>query len=118
VNKPTFPLTINKGRMKRKSRTPTKFEKFHMDRIGDMGCLICEMPTNIHHLLRCPWARIKRQHDAVVPLCWDHHQGQGGVHDHGDERLFFELWGWLSDKRNVYAWALEERNESARLFND
>jgi len=98
--------------MKRKGVKPNALEKLHMARLAEMACLACKQrPVHVHHLLRSPHARRRRDHMATVPLCPTCHTGQGSVHHHGDERLFFELWG----RDDVYTWALEQANESVRL---
>ena len=128
IDKSKLAIGINTRRMKRKSEAMTKFEKFHADRIAKIGCLICGMPACIHHLLHCLWARIKRDHDAIVPLCWEHHQGNQGVHTNGNERKFFldwqyflkhsaEKWALWAKCEDVYQWAQEQHNESVRLYH-
>tara|TARA_A100001015_G_C15003072_1_gene719421 strand:- start:1300 stop:1623 length:324 start_codon:yes stop_codon:yes gene_type:complete len=60
-----------------KGRTPTKAEKDHMDRVRDLGCIICRqqgmgrVPCEIHHV----YGKTKPgAHFYVLPLCFQHHR--------------------------------------------
>ena len=60
-----------------KGRTPTKAEKEHMDRVRDLGCIICRQqgkgrrPCEIHHV----YGKTKKDaHFKVLPLCFEHHR--------------------------------------------
>ncbi len=102
---------------KRRKPGKTAGERFHMNRIAEMGCVICQSPAEIHHLLHCKWGRSKRDHRAIVPLCYAHHRDMSkeavSVHKTGNELKFFEEM-FLPD---IYIWALEQWNESVRLYN-
>ena len=63
-----------------KGRKPTKAEQKYMDKVRDIGCIVClnngytDSPAAIHHLD----GRTKAgAHYHVIPLCPKHHQ-------HGD----------------------------------
>jgi hypothetical protein len=60
----------------------TKKEREHMDRVASLGCLVCKRPANLHHI-RPKGTGIGRRssHFEVVPLCWDHHQGNFSIHN-------------------------------------
>jgi len=57
--------------------------KSHQARVRALGCLICGLegtwgvPASIHHVEA---VRDELSEFAVVPLCYDHHQGPNGVH--------------------------------------
>lgn len=79
-----------------KGRTPTKDEKAFMDRMVQLGCIVCyklgyEAPATIHHMegKTRPGAHYK-----VLPLCGNHHQipANNGmwVSRHGDGKKAFE----------------------------
>lgn len=61
-----------------KGRTPTRDEREHMDRVREIGCIVCRefhgelSPAEIHHLdgKTKPGAHFK-----VLPLCTLHHRG-------------------------------------------
>jgi hypothetical protein len=53
-------------------------ERRHMDRVAEMGCLICGSPSTLHHVTSDGYQRISRSHRRVVPLCPRHHMIQHG----------------------------------------
>ena len=54
-----------------------------MDRLASMGCLICGAPANIHHLRHGMGMGQRNDAYHAIPLCFDHHQGQHGIHHMG-----------------------------------
>ncbi len=55
--------------------SPTKAERIHLGRVKNLPCSVCDAPppSSAHHIDQsCAW--------AVVALCYDCHQGQGGIH--------------------------------------
>jgi len=61
-----------------KGRAPTKAERLHMERVAELGCIVCRMrgfpgcPAEIHHVE----GRTKPDaHLKVLPLCYHHHRG-------------------------------------------
>ncbi len=59
-----------------KGKTPTKAEQAHMDKVRELGCIVCRnegkhTPPAIHHIdgKTKPGA-----HFLVLPLCYYHHQ--------------------------------------------
>ena len=61
-----------------KGRTPRKAEREHMERVRELGCIVCRLYLDkfriaaIHHVN----GRTKPGcHLTVLPLCFDHHQG-------------------------------------------
>jgi hypothetical protein len=80
--------------MKRKH---TAEEDRIMAQVAAMGCLVCERmgypgtPAQLHHVrARHGWGR--SSHKAIIPLCWEHHQGKTGVHSMGREQ-FRDMYG-------------------------
>jgi hypothetical protein len=53
-------------------------EKRHHNRIAEMGCLVCKMPAEIHHVTSDGYQRLLRDHRYVAPLCPIHHRLTGG----------------------------------------
>ena len=75
--------------MKRKATTE---ERRHMAKVASMGCCVCERhgypgtPAQVHHVrARHGWGR--SGHKAVIPLCWEHHNGKTGVHSMGRQQF-------------------------------
>lgn len=58
-------------------KAATKAQKAHMSRVASLGCLICRGPATIHHCGTGAGGR--RDHNKVIPLCWEHHLGREGV---------------------------------------
>jgi hypothetical protein len=65
-------------------KPPTRLESAHMGRLKAQSCICCDMlgqrqerPTDVHHIRE---GRQARSHWLTIPLCWDCHQGSGGVH--------------------------------------
>lgn len=60
----------------------------HLAFVASLPCSVlgCNAPANVHHL-RVPGtdaAAGRRASDRfAVPCCWQHHQGQGGIHHRG-----------------------------------
>lgn len=52
--------------------TPALLKK-HMDRIAEMGCLVCKRPAQVHHERWTPAGNIGRDDRYVAPLCDEHH---------------------------------------------
>lgn len=66
-----------------------KEEKKYLSRVADLGCYVCKRlgyegtPAEIHHQ-RSGVAKGKRSgHADVLPLCFYHHRGNGGIHGMG-----------------------------------
>jgi hypothetical protein len=64
----------------------TKDEKKSLDKIARLGCILCstilgfeDTPAELHHIRRAG----KRATSPVIPLCPEHHRGNGGIHGLG-----------------------------------
>lgn len=57
-----------------------KADRERLNRIAELGCLVCGGPATIHHVTGYAdrMGRAPRREDRVVPLCPMHHQA---VHD-------------------------------------
>lgn len=81
--------------MKRKA---TAKDKRHMSRVAEMGCIVCELFYNVYeprvqvHHVRANHGWGRSSHKAIIPLCYEHHQGITGVHSMGREQ-FNDLYG-------------------------
>ncbi len=69
------------SQVKRKS---TKVEKIWMDKVAQLGCFVCQRPANLHHIRNNGKGNIgmgrRSSHYEVIPLCYEHHQGNTGIH--------------------------------------
>ena len=66
----------------------TKDEKKHLNRVAELGCMVCRRmgyegtPCEIHHIRAGQgWGR--SSHFETVGLCPEHHRGATGVHGLG-----------------------------------
>ena len=91
-------------------KSPNKLEQFHLQRLKEMGCLICGQEAVIHHLLRAP----KRSWRWTVPLAPRYHNmSNDSVHLSGVGELeWFDSHGF----EDIVGWAKEQWEESKRLF--
>ena len=60
-----------------KGRNPTVKEKKHMDKVQQLGCIVCHLsgmesvPAEIHHI---EGKTKQNAHLKVLPLCYEHHR--------------------------------------------
>ena len=63
-------------------KKPTKAEKKHMDRVANMGCIVCvnlnygETPAELHHISNGAMGK-RASNWEVIPLCPEHHRNGG-----------------------------------------
>lgn len=73
----------------------TKAEKRYMNRVAELGCVVCRMlgygstPAQLHHVREGQGMAQRAQNWLVIPLCPEHHQGKTGVH--GDRSAMRQL---------------------------
>ena len=66
----------------------TKAERAYFNKVVELGCIVCRMPAEIHHLRTGAGMGMKSK--DVIPLCSNHHRNGGhGVAIHAG-RLAFE----------------------------
>jgi len=79
------------GRIKPKYKpTPDAKQKRYHEWVREKNCLICDRYAAIHHVISDGDARISKDHYMVVPICYDHHQGQEGYHELGHDKFLDE----------------------------
>lgn len=61
-------------------KAPTKAQRQLWDKIANLGCIVesCIHAPCIHHIETGMGGC--KNHDRVIPLCYDHHQGREGIH--------------------------------------
>ena len=52
----------------------TNAEKRHLDRISNMGCILCGSPAEIHHLRTVCGMSQRANNFLTIPLCSEHHR--------------------------------------------
>lgn len=71
----------------------TNDEAEHKERLSRMPCLICVSihgphepgPVQLHHLRSGGWG--KGSYMTLIPLCYEHHMGNSGIHGLGTKRF-------------------------------
>ena len=71
---------------------PTAKDKRHFQRVADLGCIICKMPAEIHHVRDYTTGMGQRDHSRVIPLCPNHHR-INKVSKHHDPAGFMAVYG-------------------------
>ena len=72
----------------------TRDENDHLNRVQELGCIICEMPAEIHHIRTGKGMSQRATHFEVIPLCPDHHRNGGhGVAIHAGQKTWEEIYG-------------------------
>ena len=67
----------------------SKAETQYKARLADMACVICERiygqhaggNVELHHLRTGGWG--KGDYKTMIPLCYEHHRGNTGIHGMG-----------------------------------
>ena len=78
----------------------TKAEQLHKDKLAQLGCMACKRlhgehepgSVELHHLRMGGWG--KGDYKTLIPLCYRHHMGIGGIHYMGT-KAFDEHYGTL-----------------------
>ena len=79
------------------SNPSAKQKRFH-NWCREHGCMVCREETAIHHIKGSKMKLkgcVKPGEYYILPLCYYHHQGLGGVHT--DKRLFVSRHGTEKD---------------------
>lgn len=83
-----------------KKRAPKKAEREHMDRVAQLGCIVCMnlgfpgSPAAIHHIRAGAGGGQRSSHFDVLPLCGAHHQNGGpGVAIHAGQATWEARFG-------------------------
>jgi len=106
---------LRKAPMKAKPRKSVPAaEKRHMGRVAAMGCLVCCMPAEVHHVTAYRSVRITRSHRRVVPLCPSHHRtGPHAVHTISHEG-FYNRFGFDLLEIADALWISSEESENGK----
>lgn len=67
----------------------TKAERDYMGRVAELGCLICQMPAQVHHIHGHAFG--SKSNFRCAPLCYlHHHMGAFGHCVHNGTKTFEE----------------------------
>lgn len=60
----------------------SKILKDHMNKVAELGCLVCKRPPQLHHIRPKNTGIGRKSSDwCVIPLCLDHHTGKFSIHN-------------------------------------
>jgi len=81
------------------SRSVTKEERNHLQRVADLGCIVCRQqfdvfsPAEVHHLRAGCGTGQRVSHYRTIPLCPPHHRTGGyGVAIHAGQKMWEEIY--------------------------
>lgn len=64
-------------------------ERRHLARVATMGCCVCRMPAEVHHITTGVGMGQRASHYDTIPLCHRHHRTGGhGVAIHAGKRTW------------------------------
>ena len=65
-----------------KKKVATRLEREHLSKVASLGCLVCQMPPQLHHIRPIGLGIGNRSsHYHVIPLCRSHHTGKFSIHN-------------------------------------
>lgn len=103
----TLPKAPKHNRVKPKRNVaPNSAQKAFHVHVRGLGCLVCQREASLHHVISDGFKRLTKDHWLIVPLCWEHHQGDKGYHGLGSHDKFVEMY-----KIDLFEKAKELRNE-------
>ena len=71
-----------------------KADKDYLNRVAELGCIICRRPAQIHHIRTGMGKSQRNDNRHVLPLCPDHHQHGGiGVAFHAGRTTWERCYG-------------------------
>lgn len=93
----------------------TKDEKRHKQQLAEMGCAVCVHifgphppgPVELHHKRSGGWG--KGDYKTLIPLCYEHHRGQYGIHGMGTKA--FEA-NYGITQQELLDWALSKNTST------
>ena len=76
------------------TRRLTVAEREHLAAVAALGCLICAMPAEVHHIRHQVGAGRRASHFKTIPLCPTHHRlGNHGVAIHAGKKTWEAKFG-------------------------
>ena len=74
--------------------TDKAIQRRHLSKVAEIGCIICKMPAEIHHLRHGMGMGQRNNYLNAIPLCHKHHRTGGhGVALHAGQKTFEENFG-------------------------
>ena len=100
-----------------KKKVATKAEREHLSKVASLGCLVCQMPCQLHHIrpMGLVGVGLRSSHFHVVPLCREHHTGQFSIHNCKQE--FEAMYGTEHQMLQRTLKEIENIEEANNFFN-
>ena len=99
-----------------KKKVATKAERDHMAKVFSLGCVVCQMPPQLHHIRPIGLGMGNRSsHYEVIPLCMAHHTGQFSIHNCKQE--FEAMYGTEHEMLRKTLKEIENLEEANNFFN-
>lgn len=77
-----------------KKKPATVEERRHMNAVADLGCIVCGMPCELHHIRSGVGIGQRSSHFSVIPLCPSHHRTGGyRVAIHSGKKSWESIYG-------------------------
>jgi len=98
-----------------KKKVATKAEREHLSKVASLGCLVCQMPCQLHHIrpVGLVGVGLRSSNYHVVPLCREHHTGKFSIHN--SKKEFEAMYG--TEKQMLHRTLKEVENlEKANNF--
>jgi len=98
-----------------KKKVATKAEREHLSKVASLGCLVCQMPCQLHHIrpVGLVGVGLRSSNYHVVPLCREHHAGKFSIHN--SKKEFEAMYG--TEKQMLHRTLKEVENlEKANNF--
>lgn len=96
--------------MAKAQRSKTPAESAHLGKVAALPCALCVLTssvqdgaTYVHHILEGTGISQRASHFLTVPLCYYHHQGDGGIHGLG-RRMFNTR--YRMEELDLLAWTI------------
>ena len=101
-----------------KKKVATKAEREHLSKVASLGCLICQKPSNVHHIRSIGLVGIglRSSHYHTIPLCREHHQGQFSIHNCKEQ--FESMYGTEQEMLQKTLREIENMEQVNNFFNN
>ena len=94
-----------------------KVDKDRLNKIAQMGCYCCGMPSEVHHIRSHTGLSLRPRHQDTIPLCPTHHR-TGKDSNHLGKNLFIEKYGTEQSILQQVNKQLELMEDAYNLFGD
>lgn len=71
------------------AKRPNKAEREHMDKVAELGCVVCGWTAEVHHITSGVGMGQRASNYETIPLCPTHHRNGGlGVAIHAGKKTW------------------------------